>query len=180
MQELLIMLYLPSVFRMKKIVAFLIITAAVSCKKENVNENIGSPNNNGTPEQHTSITYPDSLNGYRNVLSFASGETFHETDSLEIGADLEADAHLKLVITNYPVLDSTGQDLTYWMYSSATGFTVSDFDTATNTQTLISSVAGKIFMPIFFIANGQGGHCKIDYYENSTSITRTRDYQWQN
>lgn len=164
---------------MKKLIALLAIISIVSCKKEKVNEYIGSPNNNNTPELHTGITFPDSLGGYPNVPSFAGYTTFYEGDSLVVGADLEADAHLKLVITNFPVLDSAGYDMTYWMYMGATGFTVSDFDTTTNSQTLTSNTIGKIYMPISFVANGQGGHCKIDFYENSTSITRTRHYQWQ-
>jgi hypothetical protein len=163
---------------MKKLFIFFLVIVSLSCKKQHVNEYIGTTNN-PTPELHTGITYPDTMNSYWNILTFPDYYTFSDTNTLVVGAILEADAHLKIIITNYPATDSTGQNPTGWMYSNPIGFTVSDYDTVTNTQTLTSNTSGNISMELSFVTPGVTGSCKIDYYENSSSITKTRHYQWQ-
>jgi hypothetical protein len=157
----------------------LITLAMFSCKKETVNENIGTNNNNNNQNTtHTGITYPDSamydnssMTYGRNILSMADNSVFSEPTNYTIAATLEADAHLRIVFTNYPFHDST-----YWSYASGIGFNLNNIDAVTTE--LVSTQTGTIYLPINFIANGYTGSCKIDFYENGSAITRTKHFTW--
>jgi hypothetical protein len=144
-----------------------------ACKKES--------NNQTTPPPVTvekGISYPDSIYYGKNILSFPDSTVLIEYTDYEMGAVLEKDASLSLVITNYPVIDTATGHVTDWGYSNPTGLVVTDYDTLNNTQKFISTQTGKIDLMISFLAYGHTGKCKIDFYENGNAITKTKHFTW--
>ena len=152
-------------------ILFLTTFAVISCKKKS-DEQV-------TPVTlQKGITYPDSIYFGKNILSFPDSTTLSDGTNYEIGAVLEKDASLTLVITNYPVMDTASGHSTIWFYWNQTGWTVGDYNDTTNTQKFISTQTGMIDSQISFSAYGQTGKCKIDLYENGNTITRTKHFSW--
>jgi hypothetical protein len=152
-------------------ILFLVTFAIISCKKK-------------TDEQVTpvtlqkGITFPDSIYYGNNILSFPDSTMLSDGIDYEIGAILEKDANLSLVITNFPIVDSTSGNTTEWFYASPTGWAVGSYNSSTNTQNFTSTQTGKIDSQILFFAYGHTGRCKIDFYENGNSITKTKHFTW--
>lgn len=119
--------------------------AIVSCKKK-------SNYDNNIKTVQKGISYPDSIYYGKNILSFPDSTVLFDGMDYEIGAVLEKDANLFVVITNYPVIDSTSGHITDWAYANATGWTVSDYNDTTNTQKFTSIQTGKIDSKIYFFA----------------------------
>jgi hypothetical protein len=143
----------------------------IACKKDSNNE----PN---TPVTEKGITYPDSVYLGKNILSYADSTVLTDGIEYEIGAILEKDASLSVVITNYPVLDTVSSHSTSWSFSNEIGWVVGDYDDIYNTQEFRSSQSGKIGSMIEFSSYGQIGKCRIDFYENGNLITRTLHFSW--
>jgi hypothetical protein len=119
------------------------------------------------------ISYPDSIIYGRNILSLPDSTLLVSSKSYDLGAILEKDATLSLVITN---LSASGASSPTWFYDNNTGWSVLDY--VTPTQKFISSQSGKINLQIIFETFGNIAKCKIDFYENSTTITRTKYLKW--
>ncbi len=161
---------------MKTLTSILFFTwlTIISCKKDS-NEEINTP-----PETvQKGISYPDSIYYGKNILSFPDSTVFSEGTNYEMGAILEKDASLYFVMTNYPVIDTLTGHETIWFHGNDTGWSVEIYNDSTDTQKFISSQTGKINSQINFLAFGQTGKCKIDFYENGKTITRTKYFTWQ-
>ncbi|MFA7273744.1 MAG: hypothetical protein WC044_07735 [Crocinitomicaceae bacterium] len=140
---------------MKKL-AFLLIFALIlfSCKKSK------------------EITYPTNTASGENLLNL----TVVEIDKdYSIAAMLGKKAKLKIVLTNLSPIPANGGMQPIWFYTSEQGWTVSDYS-SDNTQTFTSNQTGTIDLNITFIING--GSCRIDFYENSEKITKTKTFTW--
>jgi hypothetical protein len=140
---------------MKKL-AFLLIFALIlfSCKKRK------------------EITYPTSAAFGENLLNLNVVELDKD---YSFAAELGKKAELKIVMTNLSPIPSNGGMQPIWFYSGEQGWTVSDYS-SDNTQTFTSNQTGNIDLNLTFIING--GSCKIDFYENSEKITKTRTVTW--
>jgi len=75
--------------------------------------------------------------------------------------------------------DSTSGHSTIWFHWNETGWSVTDYNDSTNTQTFVSSQRGKLTGQIQFAAFGQTAKCKIDFYDNGNVITKTKHFSWQ-
>src|SRR6185369_1725302 len=129
-------------------------------------------------EPQNKITYPSSVLHGQNILSLSDGTSLSQSAAYEIGASLEKDANLSIVMTNYPVVDSASGHSTEWFYSDNAGWIISDFINSTQTQKFTSSQTGKISSTILFESYGRTGSCKIDFYENGNSISSTKHFSW--
>jgi hypothetical protein len=138
-----------------------------SCKKSDDSE-----------EAQTGIDYPATVFFGNNILSFPDSTVLTDGGDYEMGAVLEADASLYLVITNYSPSDSMSPPPA-WFYSNEAGWAVDDYNDAAGTQKFIHSQTGKISLEMYFMAFGQAGSCRIDFYENGNTVTRTKYFSWQ-
>lgn len=140
---------------MKKILLILItLTIFVSCKKRK------------------EIIYPITMTHGDNVLAI---DNISMNNDYSFGAKLGKKATLKIVITNLSVQPSLSQPKPSWFYSSSNGWTVSSYG-LDDTQTFTSNADGEIILKINF--SGSPGSCKIDYYENSSSVSKTKNLNW--
>ncbi len=160
---------------MKKLslILFFSVLAIVACKKD-LNDQTG---NSATLQR--GITYPDSIYYGKNILSYPDSTVLQEAIDYEIGAILENDASLSLVITNYPEIDTATGRYSVWFHSSESGWIVGDYNDTSNTQSYTATQTGKVGGKILFLAYGQTGSCKIDFYENGSIISRTKYFIWQ-
>jgi hypothetical protein len=140
---------------------FFLMLIIVSCKKKS-----------------NTITYPNSIYYGNNILSYPDGTVFDAGPDYEMGAELGNDASLTLMFTNTSSIDTAVQ-LPVWYYSEPTGWAVTDYNDVTNTQKFMSTQSGKIDLKILFMSEGTIGSCKIDFYENSTTIKFTKHYLWK-
>ena len=85
------------------------------------------------------------------------------------GAELGKSAELKIVLTNLSQQPNPNQIKPGWFYSNSQGWTVSDYSND-DTQTFTSNKDGELILNMIFL--GSPGLCKIDFYENSSSITK--------
>jgi hypothetical protein len=140
---------------MKKILLIaLTLVVLFSCKKR---KEINYP---------TSMTYGDNLLAINNVS---------ENKDYSFGAKLGKKASLKVVLSNLSVQTNTNQPKPVWFFSSSQGWTVSNY-APDDTQTFTSNKDGDVILDIVF--SGSPGSCKIDYYENSSSVTKTKTLNW--
>jgi hypothetical protein len=157
---------------MKQLIYFLILALSlvfISCSKEekevkNVIKN--------------SILYPDTIYFGNNLLSYPDSSIFEELKYYEMGVVLGIDATLKLVYTNLSEDDSINA-LPVWGYSNATGWAINSYDEVNNNQIFHASQTGKVNLQMMFFAYKKIGTLKIDFYENSNSVTKTKYYFWQ-
>lgn len=117
------------------------------------------------------ISYPASLENMRNVLSV--GPVVENVD-YSFGAQLGRRAELKIVITNLSVQTNVNQPKPVWFYAGTNSWDASDY--SNDMQTFTASKTGTINQDITF--SGHPGACKIEYYENSKSITRSQYINW--
>lgn len=156
---------------MKKMTTILIFVALafISCKKEVEQTN---------PVVQNGITYPDSIYYGKNILSFPDSTVLVDMADYELGASLEKDASLYLIITNYSDTLTT-MIRPVWYFSDESGWSVTNYNDLDSTQKFTASQTGKIDLKMFFMANSRVGRCKIDIYENGNAITRTKYFTWQ-
>lgn len=127
-------------------------------------------------EAETGITYPDSVLYGVNILSSAIPATLVNGKNYGLGAELETDASLKIVFTNLSATDTLSGHTPVWFYSDATGWVVSDY--SSGSQTFTASQTGKIDVEMSFENYGISGSCRVDYCENSNSVTRSKTIVW--
>lgn len=159
---------------------FSIMLAITSCKKDSKNQSTSnSPQIGITYPASVDNSYPDSLFWGKNILAYADSTVLHQNIEYEMGAVLEKNASLVIVITNYPVLDTIYGHTTMWFYDQPNGWAVTDYDNVKQTQKFMSTLTGKIDLQIDFQSYGVEGKCKVDFYENGNTITRTKYYFWK-
>ena len=157
---------------MKTLMTILLFTlmALASCKKD-------SDQSAGTVEQ--GITYPDSVFYGKNILVFPDSTVLTDGAVYGMGAALQKDANLVLVITNLSPVDSVTGHQPGWFHGETIGWLAGNYNTANQSQKFTAVQKGKIDMQMNFLSFGFHGLCKIDFYENSTAITRTKYLKWQ-
>ena len=118
------------------------------------------------------ITYPSSMTYGDNVLAI---DNVSEGLVYSFGAKLGKKATLKVVITNLSVQTNTNQSKPEWLYSSSQGWIVSNYG-SDDIQTFTANKDGDVIL--YFTFSGSPGSCKVDYYENSSSVTKTKILNW--
>ncbi len=163
--------------KLLKSIIFVFTLLCVACEEVPDNEN---PNNNPNDTIKTdSITYPETVLLGNNILALEDSTTLVSGDDYEIGAVLGKDAQLKLILTNLSN-SLSGEMGPIWFFDiDDQGWIISDYNESSNNQTLISSSSGKISAFISFESFGYQGACKLDFYENSNTITQTKYYFWE-
>lgn len=119
-------------------------------------------------EKNLSISYP--INGVygENVLVLPNSSVLNNIDGYSLSAELGKKAELKIIITN---LSGSGA---VWFFTSEDGWSVGDY--VGDSQEFTSTKDGKLDLDIVF-ENGPGS-CRVDYYENSNSVTQSKIFTW--
>lgn len=96
---------------MKKpfLILFILLLSILSCKKKSVEE-----------EKQIGISYPNSIFYGNNVLSFPDSTLLQYDEDYSMGAVLEKDANLKILMTNLSESDSVGHTAV-WFYGETIG-----------------------------------------------------------
>ena len=138
-------------------VAVLLIIASAGCNKE----------------KNLLITYPTNGSFGENVLALTDNTNLLSGSDYSFSAELGKKAELKIVITNLsgPGGASPGA---VWFYTSENGWVVGSY--STENQQFESNKDGEIDLNIIF-ENGPGS-CRVDYYENSSSVTNSKSFIW--
>jgi hypothetical protein len=121
-------------------------------------------------QEKLAISYPtNGLNGI-NVLALTSDSLEVAPVNYSMNAVLGEKAQLKIVITKLASPSSNS----VWFYDAMTdGWIGGDFDGTS--QEFISTKTGNIDLDLEF--QGQGT-CRIDYYENSKTVTKSKVFSW--
>jgi hypothetical protein len=125
------------------------------------------------------ISYPNTISYGTNILTLPDSTVLSGQSDYDLGAVLGKDASLSLVITNLSAIDNVSGHLPVWFYDNISGWTVEDYNGMNNTQKFISSQTGTIDLNLTFETFGKRGKCRIDFYENATTITRTKYLKWE-
>ena len=126
-------------------------------------------------EKKLSITYPATASFGENVLAIANNTNLSNGSDYSFCAELGKKAELKIVITNLSGPGSGGPGAVwFWQNGSDDGWTVGNY--SGDAQQFESNNDGKIDLNIKF-ENGPGT-CRVDYYENSSSITNSKCFTW--
>ncbi|MDY0015436.1 MAG: hypothetical protein RBS13_04430 [Bacteroidales bacterium] len=161
-----------------KLTIFIFTLLCVAC--EEIPDDDNNNNNNDTTDlvKTDSISYPENVLFGNNFLALDDSSILVEADDYEIGAVLGKDAHLKLVMTNLSVIPPYEPGPVWFFYMDEIGWIIGDYNESSNYQVLTSHATGKISCSITFEGFGYPGACKIDFYENSDTITQTKYYFW--
>lgn len=145
-----------------------------SCKKDENKCNCPT----ATVSQDYSISILDSIYYGKNILYFADSTLLTDSKTYGLGAVLGKDATFSIIITNLSSIDSITGHIPDWGRSDNTGWLVHNYNTYTNTQKFTAIQTGKIDLGIAFFNYATHGKCRIDFYENSTSVTKTKYLKW--
>ncbi len=118
-------------------------------------------------EKKLSITYPSSGTYGENVLGLAKNSNLSSVNGYSLCSELGEKAKLKIIITQ---ISGSG----IWFFAEENGWLVGDY--SGNKQQFESNKDGKIDLDIAF-ENGPGS-CRVDYYENSSSVTNSKTFIW--
>jgi hypothetical protein len=135
----------------------LLLTATFGCNKE----------------KKLSITYPTSGTYGVNVLSLEDNSTLNNGNGYSLCAELGKKAELKIIITNLSSTGTSGPGAG-WFYAQGDGWLISDY--TNDSQQFESNKDGKLDLDFIF-TNGPGS-CRIDYYENSSTVTNSKTFTW--
>jgi hypothetical protein len=125
--------------------------------------------------QSIEITYPENGAYGQNILALPNSSTYDLNDDFSMHALLHKKSKLKIVVTNLSE-SNPNQPMPAWFYEiSVTNWKVSDY--SNNTQ-VFTSVKGSNECDLWLTFSGINGSAKIDFYENSESITRTKCINW--
>jgi|TARA_R110000737_G_scaffold324995_1_gene338169 hypothetical protein len=134
---------------------FLFLSLSVGCKK------------------NKAITYD---NFSSNILQIDESTTLISGEAYTMSASLGKKAKLKIVLTNL----STTSAIWFYSLGSDKNWQISDYSGVTQEfytdETGISSVT--MFFELGVGSQGGPGSCRVDYYENSSSITRSKILYW--
>lgn len=154
---------------MKKLLLFLSISISIllvsSCEKE-------------AETKKTGITYPDSIYHGQSILSLPDSAVLVKSQSYGFAAELEKDASLSIKMTDVSVVDSLGYRAAWYYAMPPTGWLANQWDKGT--QQFIATQTGKIDLQMMFQPDSSNmtGICRLDFYENSTSVTKTKYLRW--
>jgi hypothetical protein len=126
--------------------------------------------------KQTGITYPDSIYYSKSILSLPDSAILLATKSYSFAANLEKDASLTIKITDLSPVDTNGYSPKWYYAFNPTGWVAQKWDNGT--QTFIASQTGKIDLQIMFGYTGDTGICKLDFYENGSTISKTKYLRW--
>lgn len=160
-----------------KSIIFVFTLFCVAC--EEVPENENPDNNSNNPVNTDSITYPEKVIIGNNILALDDSSDLVSGDTYELGAVLSKDANLKLVITNLSTYPSGEMGPIWFFDMDNQGWSINDYNESSNYQVLTSTLTGKIYAVISFEGFGYQGECRIDFYENSDTITQSKYYFWE-
>ena len=124
-------------------------------------------------EKKLLITYPATGSFGENVLALADNSNLLSGSDYSFCAELGKKAELKIVITNLSGPGGGGPGAV-WFYTSVNGWTVGSY--SAENQQFESNQDEKINLNIIF-ENGPGS-CRVDYYENSSSVTNSKSFIW--
>lgn len=130
-------------------------------------------------DDENDISYPNTMSYGTNILTLPDSTVLSGQSEYSLGAVLEKDASLSLVITNLSAIDTATGHLPVWFYDNVSGWTAENYNGMNNTQKFISSQTGTIDLDLTFETYGKRGKCRIDFYENATTITRTKYLKWE-
>ncbi len=119
------------------------------------------------------IDYPSTGSYGVNILSLQDSDTINGSADYSLAAELGKKAELKIILTNLSSQVGGGPSST-WFYADGNGWTVSDY--SNDQQEFVSDKSGSIDLDMIF--GGNKGKCKIDFYENSNSITKSKVLYW--
>lgn len=124
-------------------------------------------------EENLKIEYPSSGFYGVNVLSLNDSDTLSSSVDYSLSAKLGKKAELKIVFTNLSnQVDTVSQST--WFYSDKDGWNVGDYNG--DKQDFVSNKSGVIDLDMTF--EGSQGKCRIDFYENSDAITKSKILYW--
>jgi hypothetical protein len=126
--------------------------------------------------KQTGITYPDSIYHGKSILSLPDSAILLPAKSYGFAANLEKDATLTIKITDLSPVDTMGYSAKWYYAINPTGWVVQQWNNGT--QTFIASQTGKIDLQIMFGYTGDSGICKLDFYENASTISKTKYLRW--
>lgn len=121
-------------------------------------------------QEKLAISYPtNGLNGM-NVLALTSDSLEVDSVNYSMNAVLGEKATLKIVFTKL----ATPSSNSVWFYDIMTdGWIGEDFDGTS--QEFISTKSGNIDLDLEFQGHGT---FRIDYYENSKTVTKSKVFSW--
>jgi hypothetical protein len=120
------------------------------------------------------ITYPVSTNYGENLLS-RSQNYVTKGESYSLEANLEKKCDLRIVITNTSTISSDpAAKPAVWAYNYNKGWTIGNYES--KSQTFSTSNIGN--NDLNFVFSGENGSCRVDYYENKSTITQTKIFNW--
>lgn len=135
-----------------------------SCKKE------VEPTTTTPGPQDKSISFPLTGANGDNLLALHDSVSIVGDTSYSFGATLGKDAYLKVVLTNLSTNNA------HWYHQNVDGWTLSNYDEATNTQEFMATSTGDIDLNLTMV---QGpGFMQVDYYVNSSHITESKIFDW--
>lgn len=126
--------------------------------------------------KQTGITYPDSIYYGKSILSLPDSSVLARSFVYSFAANLEKDASLSIRITDLSAVDTNGYFAKWYYAFIPIGWTAQTW--ANGTQKFTATQKGKIDLQIKFESDTTESICRLDFYENSTSITKTKYLRW--
>ncbi len=135
---------------------------ASSCKKDST-----------PPAAETGIGYPDSIYYNKSVLTLEDSAIITGPQTFGFAANLGKDANLSIRLTDLSAPDSLNRFTVKWEYAAfPVGWLATRWQDGT--QKFTATQTGKIDLQIHFDSGGDSSTCRLDFYENSTNITKTK------
>lgn len=132
-----------------------------SCTKEKEPE---------TPQK--GITYPDSIYKGKSILCMPDSATVISWKEYGFAANLEKDASLIIKLTDLAVPDTTGYEAKWYYAFGPVGWTAQHWENGS--QLFIATQTGKIDLMIKFNDVDTTSIIRLDFYENSPTVTRSK------
>lgn len=152
---------------------FIIVSLAFSCTKETIVVQEVPATTSATQQPCSNgISYPDSAFYGLNVLAQADSALMSIDSTYSFHAILDCGANLQIRIT------SISGTIWYYFPGSSQGWNITPYDNINLTQVFQSNVTGSLMLHMVLGSGGWGGICRIDFYENSTTITKTKYLYW--
>ena len=117
------------------------------------------------------ITYPTSGSYGTNLLAFTGDSVLTSPNTYSFQADLGTKATLKVVVTKIATPGTTPNAV--WFFDSEDGWNVGEFNGTS--QQFEATKTGTIDLNMVFMNTGT---CRIDFYENSSSVTNSKLISW--
>jgi hypothetical protein len=120
-------------------------------------------------QENLAISYPTNGVYGMNVLALTSDSLQVSPVNYSMNASLGKKASLKVVITKVAAFSLNS----VWFYTSENGWSVGDFDGVS--QEFTATKSGNVDLDLEFMGSGT---CRIDYYENSSTVTKSKVFSW--